>query len=69
MSNRISRKDRSRFFPHHGNINSERHVNDHRNPLNRRRLRIDPLKDGYDPDEDPTLDHDRKNDPIYKIPV
>jgi hypothetical protein len=50
----IIRKKRSEFFPHRGNRNSERHWNDHTNPLNiRRHHGTDPLKDGFDPQENP----------------
>lgn len=66
MSNRdpIVKSPRGRFFPHGGGRRSERHQNDHNNKLNRRRLRIDPLKDGYDAGEDPT----KVNGPKPKIP-
>lgn len=50
----IRKKNKREFFPHGGNRRSERHWNDASNVLNRRRLRIDPLKDGYDSGEDPT---------------
>ena len=49
----IERKPRREFFPHGGDRNSERHWNDVGDPLNRRRFRSDPLKDGFDPGEDP----------------
>lgn len=54
MSYPIVRKPSGRFFPHGGDRRSETHWNDVSNKGNRRRLRIDPLKDGHDaPDEDP----------------
>lgn len=61
----IERKPRpSKRFPHGGGINSERHWNDHKNPLNRRRHHgTDPLKDGFDPGEDPLIRTPRKKKP------
>ena len=50
----IRKKDKRKFFPHGGNRRSETHWNDTRNKFNKRRFRSDPLKDGYDPGEDPT---------------
>lgn len=51
----IVKKRSGVFFPHGGNRRSETHWNDPNNKLNRRRFRVDPLKDGHDvPDEDPT---------------
>jgi len=49
----IVRKRRGDFFPHGGNRRSEQHVNDTADPLNKRRFRSDPLKDGFDSQEDP----------------
>jgi len=65
----IVRKPRNRFFPDGGNINSQRHWNDPHNPLNRRRLRLNPLNDGYDSDENPLLPWDRRHLPNHKIPI
>jgi len=70
LSYPIVRRPGNEFFPFGGSRNSQRFVNDHRNPINARRLRSDPLKDGYDADadEDPTLLRDRKNDKNSNIP-
>jgi len=48
-------KARRIHFPHGGGRGSELYVNDHELEENNRRMRVDPLKDGYDPDriEDP----------------
>jgi len=53
MSNVIVKTPQGQFFPHKGNKRSEKHWNDPANKLNRRRFRVDPLKDGYDAGEDP----------------
>jgi len=54
MSYPIIKKPRGRFFPHGGD---RRTWNDIEDPLNNRRMRTDPLKDGYDPpDEDPIVE-------------
>jgi len=49
----IVRRRRNVFFPHGGNRNYEKHWNSTSNPLNKRRFRVDPLKDGHDPGENP----------------
>lgn len=49
----IIKEDKDEFFPHGGDRRSEVHWNDTRNKLNTRRFRVDPLKDGWDPQEDP----------------
>lgn len=54
MSDVIVKVSQGAFFPHKGNKRSEKHWNDMANELNRRRFRVDPLKDGYDAGEDPT---------------
>lgn len=54
----IIRKPRSAFFPHGGNRNSEKHWNDKDNPMNRRRHHgTDPLRDGFDPGDNPLVDN------------
>lgn len=60
----IEKKPRNTFFPHGGNRRSEKHWNDSKNLLNRRRLRSDPLKDGYDLPENPL----NPNGPTPKTP-
>lgn len=65
----IVKEKRKKFFPHGGGRNSETHWNDHENPLNRRRHHgTDPLKDGYDPGEDP-LDPYVEEEPDSDIPI
>ena len=49
----IIKRNKREFFPHGGDRRSETHWNDTRNRLNRRRFRSDPLKDGWDPGENP----------------
>jgi hypothetical protein len=64
MSDVIIKKPSGEFFPHKGDRRSEKHWNDPGNRLNRRRFRVDPLKDGYDSGEDPT----REDGPAPKKP-
>jgi hypothetical protein len=50
----IVRRKRSEFFPNGGSRNSQKFVNDHTLPENRRRHHgTDPLKPGHDPGDDP----------------
>lgn len=60
----IVRKRSGEFFPHGGTRRSETHWNDETDSLNKRRLRIDPLKDGFDPGENP----ERPQGPAPKKP-
>jgi len=53
MTYPVIRKPTGEFFPHGGNRSSEKHWNDTRSRFNRRRFRADPLKDGWDSQEDP----------------
>ena len=65
----IVRKRPNKFFPNGGNRRSQTYVNDISDPLNKRRFRSDPLKDGFDPQEDPLR---RKGPPPKKpedIPI
>lgn len=61
----IVKKRRNKFFPHDGDKNSEKIQNDHEHPLNTRRFHgTDPLKDGFDPGEDPLdLEGEEEFDP------
>lgn len=49
----IIRKKKKDFFPLGGDRRSQTFVNDPCLPENRRRMRVDPLRDGWDPGEDP----------------
>jgi hypothetical protein len=60
----IIRKRRNVFFPHGGSRRAEMHVNDIDDPLNKRRFRADPLKDGFDSQENPI----RREGPSPKKP-
>jgi len=61
----IERRSRRKHFPFDGGRNSQLFVNDHRLIENRRRHHgTDPLKDGWDPGEDPV----RRDGPLPKKP-
>jgi len=57
----IERKPRTSFFPFGGNRNSQRHVNAYGSRENRRHQHgTDPLKDGFDPQENPIIRNPRR---------
>lgn len=62
---------KKKHFPFDGTRNSQKHVNDHKLVENRRRLHgTDPLKDGFDPGEDPIRrEHKDRKRPAGNIPI
>jgi hypothetical protein len=52
----IVKKDRRAFFPNGGDRRSQRYVNDSSAEDQARRRRVDPLKTGYEPGDDPTAE-------------
>ena len=65
----IIKKKKTEKFPMGGSSRSQVHMNDNSLEENQRRLRkhIDPLKDGWDEDEDPIKD--KKPRPDTDIPI
>lgn len=63
----IVKKRKSEKMPMGGSNRSQVHVNDNTLDENKRRLREDPLKDGYDDGEDPIKD--KKPRPDVDIPI
>lgn len=58
----IVKKNKRAFFPNGGDRRSQKYVNDINAEDQRRRRRVDPLKEGYTPGDDPTADD------VSKIP-